>query len=300
MNTDVMPFVRPSSEVAQLGSWLLADEGDWRPLPSHLPDWDYQTDLVLQRQVCVDVDRLLAESAIPADTEVALVVEWRASAAQLAGLAHTSPVRDSQPATVGTTLRGVDLAGRLTLTTRLVIIADAGTAQPFVASRAGDVLLEDAAEVQLQGDVSRFPIYVVDFTAHNLDPDARWHVEIVKDPSHAAAGGVRLFLNRDDREIVTAAKRAVNPTPVQKRLLDWLHTDISRQLVEAALHPDWRDALPDCADDPDSLGAAVSALLFNLFGEPVQAVARMRETDPARFASRLQGALIRISRGGHP
>ncbi|MFL6122977.1 hypothetical protein [Actinophytocola sp.] len=297
MSSDVMPFVRPASPLAGFGPWLLADEDDWRPLPAHLPDWDYQTDLVLQRQMQVDVDGLLRESQLPSTTPVAVVVEWRASAAQLNGLALRRVI-DSSVGPLEVTLRGSDLAGRLSLITRLVVAEDTSTPQPFVASRAGDVLAEDQAETQLQGEAARFPIYVVDFAAHDLDADARWHLDVTSDPAHAAAGGVRLFLNADDKEIVNAAVRAANPTPVQRRLLEWLHTDVTRQLIDRALTQDWIDALPNCMDDPDSLGASLSALVSNLFdGEPLTVVAKLRETDPGRFATRLQGALIRLGRG---
>lgn len=298
MSSDVMPYIRPAGPPAGFGPWLLADEDDWRPLPTHLPDWDYQTDLVLQRQVQLDIDSLLHESQLSTTTPVAVIVEWRASAAQLRGLALRRVIGGSYVGPLDVTLRGSDLAGRLSLITRLVVAEDASIPQPFVASRAGDVLVEDQAEIQLQGEAGRFPIYVVDFAAHDLDADARWHLDVTSDPAQAAAGGVRLFLNAGDKEIVNAAVRAANPTAVQKRLLEWLHADMTRQLVDRALTQDWLDTLPNCVDDPDSLGASLSALVSNLFdGERLDVVAKLRETDPGRFASRLQGALIRLGRG---
>jgi hypothetical protein len=301
MSPDVMPFVRPARPPDGFGPWLLADEDDWRPLPSHLPNWDYQTDLVLRRQVQVDIDGLLHESQLSTTTPVAVIVEWRASASQLKGLALRRVIDGSLTGPLDVRLRGSDLAGRLSLITRLVVAEDSSAPQPFVANRAGDVLFEDQAEIQLQGEAGRFPIYVVDFASHDLDPDARWHLDVTSDPAQAAAGGVRLFLNENDKEIVNAAIRAANPTPVQKRLLEWLHADMTRQLIDRALTQDWLDTLPDCVDDPDSLGASLSALVSNLFeGERLDVLAKLRETDPGRFASRLQGALIRLSRGVAP
>lgn len=299
MSSEVMPFVQPTAAPASLGPWQLADQdGGWRPLPTHLPDWDYQTDLVLQRRVNIDVDGLLRESQLPATTALALIVEWKVSAAQLSGLALRSTVGASLVGPIEVTLRGSDLAGRLTLLTRVVVAHDATVSQPFVANRAGEILVEDQVGVQLQGEAGRFPIYVVDFVAHDLDSDARWHLDVSSDPGQSAAGAVRLFLNANDREIVTAAVRAANPTPLQTRLLDWMHADLTRQLIDHALTEDWLTTLPDSADDPDSLGASVSALVSNLFnGEPLDVVAKLRETDPNRFESRLQGALIRLKRG---
>ncbi len=289
-----MPFARPSEAVVELGPWLLEDEAEWRLLPRYLPDWDYQTDLALRRRLQVDLDRLRNESWLEPGVPIAVVVEWRTSTAQFIGCAYRAVIPESAEMTIDFVLAGTDLSGRLTLTTRVVVAKSVETGRAFVAKHGGDVLLEDSADVDLQGTASRLPVYVVDFAEQGLDEDASWHVEISPDPSQPAASGVRLYLNKDHSEIVDAAVRAAKPTPVQKRLLGWLRADVARTLVEAGLRADWLTQLPSFVDDPESLGASVAALISNLFGEEhPEAIAQLRDTDPGRFGSRLQGALRR-------
>ncbi|MGW3545160.1 hypothetical protein ACWDNI_32085 [Nocardia niigatensis] len=295
MTRDVMPFVRPSEAAAEFGPWLLEDEVEWRPLPRYLPDWDYQTNLALRRRLRVNLERLREESWLESDVPIAVVVEWRSSTAQFVGCAYRAVIRDSASSTIDFVLAGTELSGRLTLTTRVVVARSLETGRAFVAKHGGDVLLEDSVDVDLQGAASRLPVYVVDFAEQGLDEDASWHVEISSDPSQPAVGGVRVYLNKDHSEIVDAAVRAAKPTPVQKRLLDWLWTDVARTLVEAGLRVDWLTQLPSCIDEPESLGASVAALISNLFGEEQpETIAQLRDTDPGRFGSRLQGALKRI------
>lgn len=298
MANDVMPFVRPSRDAIRLGAWQLRDESDWRPLPAYVPDWDYQMDLALRREISVDMGRVRGEASLNDETTIAVIVEWRASASQLVGLAYRSLIHDSRPTLIDFELPGADLSGRLTLRTCLVVATEASAVNPFVARHAGEVLLEDSAELQLQGAASRLPIYVVDFSAHELDEDAAWHIEVAGNPNQPAVGGVRVYLNQKDADVVGAGVRAANPTPTQRRILEWLRADVSRSLVEAGLEAEWLEQLPMTIDDPDSLGASINALIFNLFGgEPPEVVAELRKTDPGRFASRLQGALRRTDRG---
>lgn len=290
----VVPFLVPSAETIKAGAWMLQDEEGLRELPDHLPFWDYQTDLDVERTVEIRADEVRTQTALPASTALQVVVEWYASASQSAGLACRETVVDGRQITLKARLRGVDLGGRLRLSTRLVLGSDTGEAEPFVASRAGEVLYEDRYEVHLQGDSGRLPISVIDFAANDLDPHARWWLDVHSDPTAPYSGAIRLYLNKDDSELVQAAQRAANPSHTQKRLLEWLHADVARQLVEYALRRDWIDMQPEFSDDPDSLGAAVTSLTTLLFeGYSLEELATFKETDPGRFAARLQGALRR-------
>ncbi|MGV9416368.1 hypothetical protein ACWDO6_02350 [Streptomyces sp. NPDC003674] len=175
-----------------------------------------------------------------------------------------------------------------------MLAADCDVAQPFIASRVGEVLYEDWEQVELQGEGGRLPISVIDFEANGLDPHARWWLDVHSDPTSSYSGALRLYLNKDDADLVRAAERAADPSPVQKRLLEWLHVDVARQLIELVLQPDWMETYPEFEGDPDSLGAAIASLTSILFdGRSLEAVAALRSADPGRFAARLQGALRR-------
>lgn len=299
MSGEVMPFLRPDPAVIDAGDWQLFDGDENAPLPAVLPTWDYQTDLRLHRVVRVDVEETRRQSSIAPDIALRLAVEWTSSASKLSGLACTYDVDAATPVFLSARLRGEDLGGKVTLRTRLVLAADASKTGSFIAFHAGDVLYEDTVDVLLQGSEAMFPISVIDFAAAGLDADARWYLDTPPDPATPVAGGLRLYLNQRDAELVTAATRAESASPTQQRLLDVLHADLTRQLVDIALRSTWREGLEEALNDPDSFGATLSSLLDTLFyPDRPETMAALRDTDPGRFASRLQGSIVRILRGG--
>ncbi|MEV5540074.1 hypothetical protein AB0L13_24780 [Saccharopolyspora shandongensis] len=297
MTHDVMPFIRPSEHVFKAGSWEIADAAGTRSLPPLLPDWDPQANLALHRQVEVNHRRALADCRLPARTPLTVAVDWHSSAAHYGGSAFKQEVIDDAELTVRVQLSGADLGGSLVLKTLLVLAVDVprvDVGERFTPCHAGEILCEDIFEVRLEGNASRFPISVIDFPLYGLDRDARWAIGIPEDPAIPVAGGIRLYLNEADTELVTAATRASAPTPIQRRLLDTMYDDIARQLVEAALRPNWRDAVTDAADEPGSLAESLVILVSNLFqGESLDTVAARRDAEPTHFAAALQGALRR-------
>jgi hypothetical protein len=300
MAQDVMPFLQPSPEVLSAGPWHIDDLEGTRELPTLLPDWDPQADLSLHRQIRIDCRRARSESRLPGDTPLALVVDWHSSAAHLAGSAYRHALLDSTELTVQIKLTGADLGGTLVLKTRLVLAEDVPQpeqAAPFTARHAGEILCEEKVEVHLEGQASRFPISVIDFPLHGFDEDARWALDISDDPAVPVTGGIRLYLNRADTELVTAATRTLTPLPAQRHLLETMYDDVARQLVQACLHPSWREAVADAAHEPGSLAESLTILMSNLFhGQPLEAVAALHDNNPSVFATALQGGLRRTHR----
>ncbi|MET8008139.1 hypothetical protein [Nonomuraea glycinis] len=295
MNRGVPPFLLPDADVVNAHPWQLHQDIGTVPLPAFLADWDYNTDLHLSRDIHVDAVRARWEAALPREAPLLLVVEWTAAAAQTSDRACRISVPDSAKVTVTADIRGALLGGALILTTRLVLGEDTPAAVPFLARHAGDVLYEDTVRIELQGTAGRLPTYVVNFAEAGFDPDGRWHVELPTSLSEPAMAAVRLYLNSADTEVVNAAKKAAAPTPVQQRILTWMEADLTSRLVEAALRPEWRETLHDYTDDVDSIGASLAALLAALFPhESPATLATMRDGDPGRFHSHLQGAMRRM------
>ncbi|MET7757839.1 hypothetical protein ABZT27_24525 [Streptomyces sp. NPDC005389] len=300
MAHDVMPFVRPAPGALVASPWELDDAEGTRELPELLPDWDPQADLALHRRVAVEYHEVLAACRLPVSTPLLVVVDWHSSAAHLAGSAFRHAVVEPTELTVKANLASANLGGTLVLKTRLVLaddVPDSDWTRPFSPRHAGDILWEETVEVHLEGVASRFPTSVIDFKLRGFDEDARWAIDIPDDPTVPAAGGVRLYLNQSDAELVTAATRAATPTPLQRRLIEAMYDDVARQLVEACLRPAWRDVLIDAAEEPGSLAESLIILLSNLFeGEPLDAVVARRDADPSVFATTLQGSLRRTRR----
>lgn len=303
MNAAVYPYLRPPSECLTLGPWQSLDaDGTPSDLLSTVTAWDYQTDLHLTREIGIDLEALLRHAGLPSNTGLACVCEWTASTSLLSGMLG-APERLSRPAhTLSGRIAGTDLGGSLTLRTAVVVTTDYTASLPFIASRAGEILLDETVAVGLEGDDAMFPVSVCDFIGAGIDPDARWYMQTPADPYLPTMGGLRLYLNASDRELVNAAVRAATPTPAQQRLLNEMHNDVTRQLVDLVLlRPDWIEALPACTVEPDSFGASISVILETLFpGEPHQTLAAQRTQRPGDFAARLQAALRRATPGGAP
>jgi hypothetical protein len=243
----------------------------------------------------IDATRVREEAALPAGAPLLVTVEWTAAASQTSDRACRVPVLDGIELTVTADVRGVMLGGALILTTRLVLGEDLSSPEPFVARYTGDILYEDSARTELQGTAGRLPTYVVDFAEAGFDPDARWHVELPTTLAEPAAAAVRIYLNGRDREIVNAARKAAAPTAAQQRLLAWMEYDLTNRLVDTALRPEWRATLSEYSDDIDSIGASLGTLLSQLFPhESPEKLAALRDNDPGRFHSRIQGALRRM------
>ncbi|MEU5664238.1 hypothetical protein [Streptomyces longwoodensis] len=291
----VPPYLLPSRDVVVADVWQLHDDAAVGPLPPFLPDWDYSTDLHLTRKVKIDAARAREEVGLPAETPLFVTVEWKAAASQTSARACRVSVLEGIELTVTADVRGVTLGGALILTTRLVLGEDNSSPKPFVARYAGDVLYEDMVRTELQGTAGRLPTYVVDFAEAGFDPDARWHVELPTTLAEPAASAVRIYLNVRDTEIVNAARKAAAPTTAQQHLLTWMESDLTHRLIDTALRPDWRAMLSDYSDDTDTIGASLGTLLRQLFPhESPETLAALRDSDPGRFHSHIQGALRRM------
>ncbi|MEV6846565.1 hypothetical protein [Actinoplanes sp. NPDC051411] len=301
MTASVYPYLRPKAECLTMGAWQSLDpDGAPTALPPTVFAWDYQTDLHLSREVRIDTVALRRQSGLPEDAALVCVCEWTASNSLLSGILDYVEILSSAAHTLQGRITGTDLGGSLTLRTAVVVAADTTDPRPFVAARAGEVLLDEVVTINLDGDDAMFPVSVCDFTAAGVDPHARWYLQTPADPYTAALGGLRLYLNADDRELVNAAVRVATPTAAQQRLIDDMRHDVTRQLVDLVLlRPDWLEALPSCTVEPESFGASLAIVLETLFpGEPHQTLAAQRVERPGDFAARLQGALRRATADG--
>jgi hypothetical protein len=303
MTAAVYPYLRPQAECLTVSSWQSLDpDGTPIALAATVVAWDYQTDLHLSREVRVDTVALRRQAGLSADATLACVCEWTASNSLLSGVLDHVEILSPAAHSLHGRIAGTDLGGSLTLRTAVIVATDTTDPRPFVASRAGEVLLDDVVTTRLDGDDAMFPVSVCDFPGAGIDPHARWYLQTPVDPYTPAMGGLRLYLNAADRELVNAAVRAAAPSATQQRLIDEMRRDVTRQLVDLVLlRPDWLEALPSCTVEPESFGASLAIALETLFpGEPHQMLAAQRVERPADFAARLQGALRRTAADGAP
>jgi hypothetical protein len=301
MTTNVYPYLRPPAECLTLGPWRSTSvDGTHTDLPTTVGAWDYQTHLHLRRDLRIDLAAILRHAHLPQDSVLACACEWTAASSLLSGMLCSTERLAEPTHTLSGRIAGTDLGGSLTLRTAVIVANDITDPRPFTASYAGQVLIDDVVTIDLETDDAMFPVSVCDFPGAGLDPQARWYLQTPSDPELNVMGGLRLYLNAADTELVNAAVRAAAPTPTQQRLLDEMHRDVARQLVDLVLlRQEWIDALPACSTEPDSFGASLAVLLETLFpGEPHQTLAAQRTQRPGDFAARLQAALRRTRTDG--
>jgi hypothetical protein len=73
------PFLRPPRDVVTASPWSQARTDGTTELPAVLPDWDYDTVLLLRRQITVDGLRVRTLCGLPSDAAIDLTVRWFAS-----------------------------------------------------------------------------------------------------------------------------------------------------------------------------------------------------------------------------
>lgn len=285
------PFLRPSSDAIRPGPWT--DEA-LDPLPDRLDDWDPYTDLSLERELVIDLQRVREESGLGRAATLAVVATWTSSSTRLSGGGPAvelgsiaSPVRVE----IGLGVPGRRAGGVLTIRTALVLRAPDPGAPPIVARRPGSVLWSDARPVQLEGSAARFPVTAVRFSALPGLPDAAawvldWRPEELDEPATSA---LRLLINAD-REDVVAALRTGGAAPGAEALRSFVRLDVARALIHAALRSDLFVGGSERWDE-ESLGRLLVDLVGRVWpGIPPRTLATRLADDPARIDGEIQAA----------
>jgi hypothetical protein len=257
-----------------------------------LPDWDYQTDLSLQRLVRIDVDRARAEAGLSSDAALVLTAVWSSTGSNL-----RAPAQRLELAGVGTNtvelivrLRGADLGGRLILDTALVLAAPNALGSPIVPHRAGSVLWSDRCVVRLQGDAPQFPMAVIDFAKTSFPNSAAWHLQISSNLEAATMGSLLLLVNERNIAVAAAFQNAAKPRPIDRVVLSAVYADAARIMIEHGLRDD--DFVDDEDFPEDSVGATLMGLFHRLFpGRSVNDLRLLHHQSPSLFASEVQAAV---------
>ncbi|WP_405555432.1 hypothetical protein [Streptomyces sp. NBC_01171] len=292
MTRRVLPYRIPSEDTVGGEQWRLVVEDGEVPLPPALPDWDYQMDLRLRRDVRVDVDQVRRQSGLSADAPLLVSTVWTATGSNLSGPGqHVRLTHSGQDtARFDFLLHGADLGGLLRLDTALVLGERRETGRGSSPRRAGSVLWSDRTELRLQGDAPQFPMAVIDFARTSFPDGAAWHLQISGGMEHATMGALLLLVNERNEATATAFRNAARPRPIDRIVLSAVYADAARIMLEHALAQD--DFTGD-ADYPDeSLGATLLNLFEVLFpGQSITDVRLRRHQSPASFASDLQAAV---------
>ncbi|GGK97037.1 hypothetical protein [Nocardia jinanensis] len=291
MTQRVLPYRTASEGCVKAADWCLLIDGDEIPLPEAYPNWDYQTNLNLCRELRIDRSRVLKESGLAPDTELVVAALWTSTGSKLRGTLQRAVVPESGVIELSGTVVGSHLGGTVLLDTVLVLSRRRhGHDRPVAPRRAGSVMWSDRTQIRLQGDAPQFPIAIVDFVKTNYPETAAWHLEIGPGLDSATMGSLLLLVNEQYPMITEALQRAGKPTPQDRMALAMIHADVARIMVEYALrHPEF-DGAADYLDE--TIGATLQELLVRLFPGRSLADIRLRaEQAPNVFASELQSAV---------
>jgi hypothetical protein len=229
----------------------------------------------MKRHIEIDVDRLLEETGLADDVELAVAVTWRSCFDELARRSSIPTVSDGPlPVDIAIEVPGYLVAGTVALTTSVIVTSSTRAGGP-IASRRGSRLWSDVKKVRLHGASSQFPINVIDFAGVGLESGAPWFISVGPDLGAPAMGAMLLLLNERFPLVVAAAQDYHSERPELAAIRSVLFADVGRQLVEYALgREDVEDDWPD-----GSLGEVLGTLVSSRFTGSFDELRRQRETD---------------------
>lgn len=283
-------FLRPQASRVAAGPWRVVSAGSAEADdPVFLADWDYNTNLTINRSLDVDVTGLLQDCGLTGDSDIIALITWHATGTGIRGTSEPTRLAD------GTTslpleLPGELLGGRLNLETRIVACNPLGE-HPLRPKRKGSTLWNDVTRIALEGAGMRFPVMPVPFDKTGIAGGRKgaWALEIeTADLSASGAGSMRLFLNSSHPAVQQLLEAPENP--LAQRLQQFIHYDIARQIIVRALqHEDLDESQPY---EAGTLGELMLTLIGRLF--PDRAIPSLRgdyRTSPGELEAELQARL---------
>ncbi len=290
--TIAFPFKTASEETVSVSGWMLHGNGaEPEPILGSIPGWDYDTELVISREVELTPSGILDETGL-AGQEVELMLNVIAltgpSCYRKIVFSAQIPSNDSWTCDIDLTLDSRELAESLTLKTEIVLGVPVDHELPFVASARGSRLYQDIEKIQLEGSLGRFPMELVDFgeSIPGLRAgNAMWYLDW--DPGRPEArflGAVLLYINASHQEM---AERIRNMEPV---ITSVLRCDVIRTMCEGMLRNE-EFVAGSGHFDADTVGGQVNEWLTEAFEDmSTEALKIMMQSSPGRFEARIQEA----------
>jgi hypothetical protein len=279
----------PALDRVQAGPWLclMGVASDELSNPAELEEWDYFTDVIVRRELVVDLDGIRSDCGLDDAANIGLALSWHSSRTNLRGYGSVVDA-DVGSNFLSLSLKGEQLGGRLTLGCRLVVLHDQ-LPKPATPSRAGSILWSDEHRVTLEGSGSRFPVVQLDFGTAGVGGGrvGAWALHCDSDDLDASAlGSLRLLVNTAHPRVRLTLDQ---PDSAEASLIgNMMQFDIYRQLVVYALnHQELEDTF---SYEEGTLGAALMLLIRRIY--PDRSLEELRgvfRTVPGDFEAELQG-----------
>jgi hypothetical protein len=260
-----------------------------------LPDWDYQTEIRLLRELLIDTPAILRECRLGegALLRVSVIARSKASGEKvccfrqdLRSLGHPDEM------TLDIRVQNPSLSGALILFTCLTLVSAGDDASPLSPRELGNLLWEERTEVLLEGSGARFPIEIADFREMGwLAADAGWYLDWSPDfLDQPFLGTVRLLINSRHATVLKAVTSS-DPDDTDRAVLSGIYFETGRSLIMGALaDEEYRHSSLACAEG--TVGQVVDLMLRLHFpGESRTALHQRAIRDSEDFNATLRDRL---------
>src|SRR5699024_722411 len=196
------PYLLPGEDRIEATDGRISWRGESLELMPVLEDWGGE-DLRLTRALSIDVDAIRQDCGLPQDAPLELVVTSFGNTTKMRRCVFRRRV-DGRHNDIEAVLRGGEIGGTVTVSTRLVLGADLPDAPPWTPRLCGSILAAYSTRIMVEGDGSMFPMAVIDFATRPYDSHASWHVETSTDMDADFSAMFQVLINDQDTELVTA------------------------------------------------------------------------------------------------
>lgn len=281
----VLPYFVASSEAVEFGPWMRATGNEWHPLGRVVPEWDYLTELHLQRTVRVHKAKLLESTGISDQAILRWSVSWRWADRRVARPCLVMPVECDIEQVIDVHIPGSEVGPSIELLTRIVLGEERMSYRPGTAHAVGSILCQDVCPIDLMGSRARFPVSIVYFeNAHNLDALASCALSIDADYTAPVHGALELWINAADKELVAALQDASSDRA--RALVEQVHEYVVAAMLRRAVRD--ADELLSHGWEPESLGRILVELANRTQGE-LLGLKALHDKEPRAFESVLSG-----------
>lgn len=294
MSQVAFPFLTIDDSALVLTEWTVSDAGkviDTRK--GWIDDWDYARDLVLEREISVDLELAAEQLQLPPDElEMTLLLRIATGPGTFPRWVRIAQSHDidshSSDVSLKEVIEGSSLSSRLRAECVLLLKSEhqhPGTLSPVLPQSR---LWTDRLDLRLEGEEPRFPMEFLDFGlrfAGRPEVDAPWYLHWIPGSLERDFGGaVRLFLNTR-REDITERVLQGDRATAQAMLGDVMQQVIANYLDQTA-----PDLLPPDAPE-GSIAAQVQFWLGMAFpGQHHSQIRAMRDQRPGSYHAALLAA----------
>ncbi|MGF6161157.1 MULTISPECIES: hypothetical protein [Pseudomonas] len=263
------PFLTITEGSITTSPWLLSlNNAPFLPASDHLANWDYSSQLTLNRTLSIDWDLVSLDLSHPkSKLPLEILVQIGTGSGNLPRKLWSEYQKAisyrADEIEITIPIISENLSQRLFIKTQIVLRDQIISTNILTPSEVGARLWLDTSDIRLEGGEPRFPVEEISLGQvfkNKAEANALWYLHWQTDTlDHSFSGAVRLYLNSDYPDFVSRFQQK------DKFTLQTVLNDVISQLIEKALpNPDFQER----ADffEEGSIGANINNWLRTAFG----------------------------------